>query len=61
MPILKVEISEYIYSLIERDVLELGLTKKQLIENILRAYYMDENARNVLFGFDLLKKVYSEK
>ncbi|MBY6269939.1 hypothetical protein [Parageobacillus thermoglucosidasius] len=57
MPILKVEVSEHIMSMIEKDVAEMGVTKKQLIEMILRSYYCDSAARDILFGFDLLKRV----
>lgn len=60
MAILKVEIPDDIMSRLEEDMIETGLNKKQLVESILRAYYCDASARDVLFGFDLLRKVIDE-
>lgn len=60
MAILKVEIPDDIMSRLEKDMAETGLNKKQLVESIFRAYYCDASARDVLFGFDLLRRVIDE-
>ncbi|MCL6587671.1 MAG: hypothetical protein K6T72_14375 [Anoxybacillus sp.] len=59
MATLKVEISDSLMSLLDLECANTSLTKKQLVELILSAYFSDSSSRDVLFAFDILnKKIY---
>lgn len=60
MTILKVDISDDIYKKLDDLADHLHLSKKQLVETILAAYFSDPSARATLFGFDVLMKMYDE-
>lgn len=54
MALLKVDISPQLMKKIEEDMIKKNLTKKQLVGLILETYFGNPQARDVLFGFNLL-------
>lgn len=60
MTILKVDISDDLYVKLDNLADHLHLSKKQLVETILSAYFSDSSARTTLFGFDILMKMFDE-
>lgn len=54
MTVLKVDISDDLYKKLDDLSTQLRISKKQLVETILLAYFSDSSARATLFGFDVL-------
>lgn len=60
MTILKVDLSDHLYEKLDDLSAQFRISKKQLVETILAAYFSDPSARATLFGFDVLMKIYDE-